>query len=263
MGSPRRNRRFRARPRPLLTALVCGLLWLPPPLSAAETETEPLPGRLAPPVPNADSAYQQAEDRYRQQPRDAQAAWQLGKACFDMADGARSRQERVRYAERGIAVTKSASQLHTNCAGCFYFLGLNYGQLARTRTIGALRLIRPMQDALESARRLDATFDFGGPDRTLGLLYRDAPAWIVGDRKRAREHLTRATDLAPSYPDNRLELIAALIEWGERKEAQKQLDELERLLPKSKSEFAEPRWEQSWLVWERQRLAAQAKLRKG
>lgn len=219
--------------------------------------------RLAPPVKDALKKYQEAEADYRQHPKDPEVAWKLGKACFDMADNTQSKSDRAKYANRGIAVTRAGTQVDTNSAWCFYYLGLNIGQLARTKTFTALRLIRPMQDALERAKALDPAVEHGGPDRTLGLLYRDAPSLIVGDKKKAREHLTNAVKVAPNWPENYLELIAGCLEWGDKETARAQLKALEAIWPGAREEFSGAPWEESWVEWERQLRTVKAKLEGG
>jgi hypothetical protein len=92
---------------------------------------------------------------------------------------------------------------------------MNLGQLARTKGLSALKLVDQMEGEFTRARDLDEHLDYAGPDRSLGLLYRDAPViGSVGSRTRAREHLRRAVEVAPQYPENRLSLIEAYLKVG-------------------------------------------------
>ena len=71
----------------------------------------------------------------------------------------------------------------SNSAPAHYYLGMNLGQLARTKGLAALRLVSQMEHEFTRARELDEQLDWAGPDRNLGLLYRDAPAiGSVGSR---------------------------------------------------------------------------------
>src|SRR5438132_12182095 len=107
---------------------------------------------------------------------------------------------------------------------------MNQGQLARTRGLGALKIVDEMQREFIIARDLDAHFDHGGPERNLGLLYRDAPSLgSIGNRNKARVHLQRAAELAPEYPENRLNLIEAYLKWSDRNGARRELKALEDL----------------------------------
>ena len=56
---------------------------------------------------------------------------------------------------------------------------MNLGQLARTEYLGALTLVKQMEQEFKAAGGLDPQFDHAGPKRNLGLLYRDAPGWPV------------------------------------------------------------------------------------
>ena len=155
----------------------------------------------------ATQSFQQAHERYRHAPAEATAAWQFARACFDLAEFATTKSERAALAEQGIAAAQQAIARESNSAPAHYYLGMNLGQLARTRGLSALKLVGQMQRAFDRAHDLDQQLDWAGPDRNLGLLYRDAPAiGSIGSRSKAREHLTRAVDLAPRYPENRLNL---------------------------------------------------------
>ncbi len=128
---------------------------------------------------------------------------------------------------------------------------MNLGQLARTKTLGALRLVDEMETEFQTARDLDEKFDYAGPDRNLGLLYAEAPGWptSIGNRSKARHHLQRAVLLEPDYPENRLNLLEAYLKWGEKIGAQREFTATSELLPKAKKEFAGAQWEVSWLDW--------------
>lgn len=188
-------------------------------------------------------------------PQNSDFAWQFARACFDFADFATNRSERAELAEQGISACRQALGRQSNSAPLHYYLALNLGQLARTRTLGALRLVSQMEKEFLAAIRLDPHFDFAGPDRSLGLLYRDAPAFgSIGSRPKAREHLQRAVQLAPDYPENRLTLIESELKWNDRTSAATELKALQQLLPKAHAEFSGPEWASSWADWD-QRLA--------
>ena len=83
------------------------------------------------------------------------------------------------------------------------------------------------------------------------MLYRDAPViGSVGSRSRAREHLKRAVDLAPQYPENRLSLIEAYLQWGEPTVADSELQILEQTWPAARTNFVGEAWAASWADWE-------------
>jgi hypothetical protein len=225
----------------------------------AATETNaPITGSLPPPPPEdservkrAIETYSAARDRSNQSTNDAKAAWEFARACFDLAEVAPNSARRAELAQQGIKAAERSIALNSNSAPAHYYLGMNLGQLARTRGISALRLVGRIRNQFETARGLDPLFDNAGPDRNLGMIYRDAPAfWSVGDRKLARRHLLRSVELAETYPENRLALIEGLIKWGEFDEARQQFLKLDALWADGQKEFSGPEWASSWESWE-------------
>ena len=199
----------------------------------------------------AKKSFREANVRYQQQPVEAAAAWQFGRACFDLAEFATNRPQRASLAERGIAACRLAVARESNSAPAHYYLAMNFGQLARTKTLGALRLVDQMEREFLRARDLDEQIDYAGPDRNLGQLYSDAPVFgSVGSRARAREHLKRAAELAPRYPENQLNLVEALLSWGDRTNACRQFQTIEDIWPAARTNFVGAAWAASWADWE-------------
>lgn len=199
-------------------------------------------------------AYWQTEALYRKEPARLDAAWEFGRACFDLAEFSTNSTERAEMAEQGVAACKQALSIDRQSAVAHYYLGMNLGELAQTRGLGALKLVDQMQREFESARQLDEHVDYAGPDRNLGLLYRDAPSWIsVGSRSKARKHLVRAVELAPEYPENRLNLAESFSKWSDFSGVRREYKAMEELWPKARSNFVGAAWSASWVDWD-QRL---------
>ena len=221
----------------------------------------------APANPGSHSAYVQeafhkAQARYQAEPANVEAAWQFGRACFDLADLAERSAERARIAQEGIAACQQAVARQSNSAAARYYLGMNQGQLARTKTLGALKLVLEMEREFTTARELDEKFDQAGPDRNLGLLYRDAPSFgSIGDRAKARQHLKRAVTLAPDYPENRLNLIESELKWGERDMALQNFRALEKGIPGARTNLTGVAWAPSWADWDQRLKTVKNKLR--
>lgn len=221
-----------------------------------------LAGALAgDPASQAQEAFRHSKSEYKTQPRNAKAGWRFARACFDLADFSTNSAQRADLAEQGIAASRQAIALDPTAAAGHYYLGLNLGQLARTRGISALKLLDEMEREWNRARELDEKFDHAGPDRSLGLLYRDAPSFIsIGSRTKAREHLLRAVQLAPDFPENCLDLIETYLKWGNRNEARTELKTLEARLPAARAKFSGPEWAASWADWDQRLDAARQKL---
>lgn len=205
----------------------------------------------ADPVAAAQSAYDHAKKAYDAHPQDSDAAWKFARATFDLADIVSSNSQRASIAEQGIAACKQALEKKPDSAPLHYYLGLNQGELARTKSLGALKLVDQMEREFTRAIELDPNFDYAGAERSLGLLYRDAPAFAsIGSKSKARIHLQRSVELAPKYPDNRLNLIESELKWNDRKGARHDLKSLEDSWAAAKTEFSGSEWAASWQDWE-------------
>ena len=203
-----------------------------------------------PPAPSAQQAFEASKKEYEAHPLDSQAAWHFARAAFDLADLASGNSERATIAQEGIKACKQALTEHSNSAPLHYYLGLNEAELARTRSLGALKLVDQMEIEFTRTIELDPLFDYAGAERSLALLYRDAPVLMsIGSRAKARAHLQKALELAPRYPENRLNLIESEIKWGDRKSAHRELKLLEDAWPGARAEFAGPEWSGSWNDW--------------
>ena len=210
---------------------------------------------------NAAAVYAELRQKASTNRVNAEIAWQFAKACFERGEFATNKAERALFAEQGIEAAERGVQLQTNSAPAVYYLGMNLGQLARTKSLGALRLVDRMVDLFDRSAKLDPRFDYAGSDRNLGLLYRDAPAiGSVGDRRRSRLHLERAVRLKPDYPDNRLTLAESYLRWGDHQTARRELTELDKLWPKAHIQFSGEIWALSWEDWNKRLREVREKL---
>ena len=199
----------------------------------------------------AAGAYADARALYRAAPTNSEIAWQFGRACFDWAEFATNNTQRAEIAEQGIAACRRLIAREPKSAPGHYYLAMNLGQLARTKHLGALKIVDEMEREFKSTRDLDEHFDYAGPDRNLGLLYFEAPViGSIGSRSKARQHLQRAVEVAPAYPENRLNLIEADLKWGDRNGARRELAALDAFGSVARTNFAGDTWAASWVDWE-------------
>ena len=245
----------------LAGALLFCLGWLDPLNLAAATNSSPPRLRTYEEfAAYAKSNYTVALKEY-QADQTSPEIWRYARACFDLADYATNSNERAELAQQGIAACRQLLTRDSHSAAAHYYLAMNMGQLARTKSLGALRLVDQMEVEFSRARELDAHYDHGGPDRCLGLLYRDAPSiGSIGSRSKARHHLTRAAVLAPQYPDNRLNLIEAFLKWGDRNGALRELKALEEFWVAARATLIGPAWASSWSDWEKRLQMAKKKI---
>jgi hypothetical protein len=204
-------------------------------------------------VARAEQIYLQTRIRYEQDRTDLQAMWQLGQAAFELADIVPSSSRRAKLANEGIAVCKAALERDPKLAPAQYYLALNLGQLARTKSIGALRLVSQMESGLKQSIRLAPELDFAGPYRSLGLLYRDAPGWpaSVGSRSKARQHLQKAVELSSDFPENWLCLLESYSQWGDKRALEHNVKKVDELLVTARQKYNGETWAVAWQDWER------------
>lgn len=210
----------------------------------------------------AEEKFLAARKQFQKEKSNFDSAWKFGQSCFDWAEFAQSDQQRETIANQGIDACRRAIQQQPKAIAGHYYLAMNLGQLARTKTIGALKLVDQMEVEFKIARDIDAKFDFAGPERNLGLLYRDAPGWpaSIGNRSKARLHLERAVKLSPNYPENHLNLLEAYLKWGDKNAAQRAFKALKEIWDAAKKEFSGEPWASSWADWERRLEQIQGKV---
>jgi tetratricopeptide (TPR) repeat protein len=215
------------------------------------------------PFSRAERLLRGARLQWQAGPTNPELAWHVSRASFDAAEFAPSDAVRAERADEGISAARKALALDPNLAPGHYYLGMNLGQLARTKRLGALKLVGELESSFFRVIKLNPGFDFAGAYRCLGLLYRDAPGWpiSVGNRGKARQYLTKAVELSPEYPDNWISLIEAYLAWGERERARKHLEAAEEHLKPARKRFTGVEWKASWEDWDKRLETIRSKLR--
>lgn len=194
---------------------------------------------------------------------DLDSRWKFGRACFDLAEELKSNSNRrEQVAQEGITTCKLLLDQNPESAQGHYYLAMNLGEVADVRRFTALKKTVPQMEAeFKVALSLDPKFDFAGPDRNLGMLYLEAPGWplSLGSKAKGKTHLLQALKLAPEYPENLLNLIEAQLDWGEKKEAIKNLDTLDTVWTNAQAKLSTQEWSSSWADWAVRREAARKK----
>ena len=210
----------------------------------------------------AEAEFHRAQIQFQPDAGNPTNAWQFARACYDFADFATDDVERATIAVQGVAACRQLIAREPESAPAHYYLAMNLGQLAQTELLGALKLVNEMEREFKTAAGLDAHFDFAGPERNLGLLYREAPGWpaSIGSKRKARSLLEQAARLAPDYPENLLNLAESYLHWHESDAAKLKLNALDSLWPAARTNFTGEAWEQSWDDWSTRRAAVQKKL---
>ena len=193
-------------------------------------------------------------------------AWQFGRASFDHAEFATNGTQRAALAQIGIAACRQSLARAPKSAPAHYYLAMNFGQLAEAEapSILAYKLVKEIESEFKAAAAFDEKFDFAGPPRCLGLLYRDAPSWpiSIGSKHKAREFLDRAVVLAPDYPENQLNLAESFVRWHQPGEADRALKKLDALWPAAQTNLVGEAWAKSWDDWTVRRTAVKLEFQK-
>jgi tetratricopeptide (TPR) repeat protein len=212
----------------------------------------------------ADKIFIAARAAMRAAPTNSEAAWKFGSACFDHGEYATNDTQRATLAVEGINAMRELIAREPKLAAGHYYLAMNLGQLARTKTLGALPLVDQMEVEFKAAHDCDEKWDFAGPDRNLGELYFQAPGWpaSIGSRFKARKHLERAVELAPDYPENHLNLLEACLKWDDAKGMRREVVAIKKLWSAAQTNFTGEAWQSNWADWNSRRDQLEPRARK-
>ena len=136
--------------------------------------------------------------QFQRTPMTPPPRWQFARACFNFADFVTNETQRAALARQGIAACQQWLGARTRFRAGALLSGheLRPAGPAEAPSLAAYRLVREMEREFKTAAELDGHFDYAGPERSLGLLYRDAPGWplSIGSRHKAREWLEQADE---------------------------------------------------------------------
>ncbi len=189
--------------------------------------------------------------QYAKNPASNTNASQLARAYFLMGEFATNKTHRAKLAHAGIEISQTLIDRVPQLAEGWYYHGLNSGQFARTKMLGALSLVRGMERSFQRSISINPRLDHAGAHRCLGLLYRDAPGWpiSVGSRKKARHHLDTANRLAPAYPENPLILMETWIRWRDNTSLKRDAKTSVHVHTKAQEKFKGEKWTAYWADW--------------
>ena len=155
--------------------------------------------------------------------RAVELLWRGARACAWLTEEFGDKQRRASFAQKGVDYSRRAVEIDPKRVEAYYYLGINLGQSATTKTVGAYSMVPKVVKAGEAAMKLDERFDHAGPARLIGTVYAKAPPWpaSIGDIDEGIKYLARAVELAPDYPQNHLH-------YGDALTVDNKLDEAER-----------------------------------
>src|SRR5215471_13679504 len=193
----------------------------------------------ADPIAEADSLFAYGEDRARDRQAlsiieralethadEYQLLWRAARVYYHVGDDAAAG-EKQPYFERGIAAGQRAVALQPTGVEGHFWLGANYGGLSEVQgMIQALQMIKYVRAEMETALRLQASYEDGGAYLALGELDRQLPRLFGGSVKRAIAYLEQGLRVAPQNMAMRLALAQAYLDAGRRDDGHRQLLEI-------------------------------------
>jgi len=246
--------------KPRILGILAAALWL---AALAVAPAQPADSRIF--AVRAQMAFDLARKNYLAD-TNSTTARELARTSVDVADLATNEATRAEFARTGIAVCRHWLARESNSAPGHYYFAMNLGKLAQAEapSLAAYRLVHEVEREFKAAAELDVRFDHAGPARTLGELYFQAPDWpfSVGSKRKAREWLERATNLAPEYPENQLNLAEAQLKWREPEAFAATMKNLAARWPAAQTNFTGVAWEADWLDWNARRAALTAEFQK-
>jgi tetratricopeptide (TPR) repeat protein len=228
--------------------LVFGLFSVAPIARAATEEAKPVEN----PTSVLETRFNDTRKVFESGRTNFDAACLFARAAFEWGDIVNDR-DRAAVAEPGIDAARTAVALKPMRAEGHYYLGLNLGQLARTKSLGALRIVKEMEQEFKKSIEIDPRFDFSGAYRSLGMLYAEAPGWpaSIGNRAKGRDTLQKAVDLHPEFPDNQISLAEACLKAGSRRQLEAKLPGMQKQIEAARKLFTGGEWSASWVDWDK------------
>lgn len=133
------------------------------------------------------------------------ALWRAARGFARLADDARvTGRNGGSPAKQGLSYGRRAVAAHPKGVEGHYWAAVCVGQWGNSLGIPSAisqGIAKQLERHLRAARRLDPSYDAGGPDRMLAMYHHTIP-WPFRDRDKALFHINRATPHGPKDPRN-------------------------------------------------------------
>ena len=211
-------------------------------------------------------AFAEARKDFQTAPTNYDAAWKLSRAAFNRADNMKEGdRDRTSVARAGVEAARTAVLLNPSRAEGHYYLGLNLGEIALAKSLGALKIVKEMEQEFRKSIEINPRFDFSGAYRSLGMLYTDVPGWplSIGNKAKGREALQKSVELHPEFPDNQITLAEAYLKGGFRKDLSEKLNAMEKQIASARKQLTGEEWIASWRDWDNRWQRVKQRLQSG
>ncbi len=145
---------------------------------------------------NAQKSFDMAEAALKAGGDEFEARWRMARGAFWVAERSSDKKVKETMGWRGYEEGLKASKLQPGRVEGYYFGVISLGQYSIA--IGVLKAIgKGVKGKFESmgnkAVAVNPAYDFGGPDRAMGVYWRDLPK-IARDLKKAEKHIKASID---------------------------------------------------------------------
>jgi hypothetical protein len=176
--------------------------------------------------------------------------WRAARAAAWLSDEYEDKDNKRTWAETGMGYAKDAMALEPQRVEGQYYYALTLGQylfIEQSNPTKARQLLPQVLESSKSSVKINEKFDHAGPLRLLGSLYAQAPEppTSVGDHEEGAKLLSKATQLAPMYPQNWLLL-------GDAHRINRNLDAAEDAYNRVLAAQPGPEWEHFLPRWQKQ-----------
>lgn len=159
-------------------------------------------------------------------PKNFDAEWKLARADYWLG-GHASERERRAFLESGVDAGRKAIAAQPNRPEGYFWMAANMGTLAESFGLRqGLKYRKPVREALETALRIDPSFQQGSPDRALGRWYFKVPGLFGGSNKEAEAHLRASLQFNPNSTASHFFLAELLLDEGRTAEGRAELQKV-------------------------------------
>ncbi|MGA2260217.1 MAG: TRAP transporter TatT component family protein [Acidobacteriota bacterium] len=165
-------------------------------------------------------------------PNDYSVLWKYSRACFDLGDDSKQKNEKLAYFVKAIESARKAAGIYQNGVEGHYWLGVTNAAYGEAKGgYKALSLVDHIRKELEAVIKIDSTYDNGGAYMVLGRLDYELPWAFGGNNKRAILRYEEGLKIAPDNLLMKAYLAESLIYEGHKDEARKLLNSILAVKP--------------------------------
>lgn len=216
----------------------------PPEAARARAEGRQLWEQQPRTVPRVTRAAQLLERAARTADADFAALIEAARALAFVAEYETRPAIRREAAQRGIVLSREARHRQPARVEGHYWYAVTVGLFADVERSYGLDAVGEMQTALQRAIELEATYDWAGPLRVLGILQlrTPGPPVSIGSTRKGLRLLEQAVAHFPDYPENYLYLAEALRDSGQTAAAHAAAEKVLQASPWPDRQFESQQW---------------------